>query len=183
MLVDDNPVPADLYGLADMAVVGRHGLNAAVAVPVITPIHKQGHPMAGVLRTGKGPTRVVRSLFHCPEHGFGVGVIVGDHWPGEGSEKSLLLQPPLQRDGTHGVAVIGVKQQGLLAALGDPIADVGPTHQIRCDGWILSFGDGPGDSFAAAHVDHEIERQPHSTKGCLQVRDALAPHLVRLYSP
>ncbi len=74
LLVDDTPGPADLHGLAAVALVGRHELDAAVAV--VVPIHKRGHPQAGVLRAGKGPTRAVRPVFRCPEQGFGVAVVV-----------------------------------------------------------------------------------------------------------
>ena len=81
LLVDDTPVPADLHGLAAVALVGRHELDAAVAVPVVVPIHKRGPPKACVLRAGKGPTRVVRSVFRCPEQGLGVGVVVADARP------------------------------------------------------------------------------------------------------
>jgi len=39
LFVDDSPVPADLYRLAVMTLVGRHELDAAVAMPVVVPIH------------------------------------------------------------------------------------------------------------------------------------------------
>jgi hypothetical protein len=114
LFVDDTPVPANFHGQAAVALVGRHGLAAALAVPVLLPINKRGHPKAGVLRAGKGPTRVVRSVFRCPEQGFGVGVVSGHPWPGEGSEHAQLFQPAFQRGGTHGVAVVGVQHQGCL---------------------------------------------------------------------
>ena len=183
LLVDDTPVPADLHGLAAVTLVGSHELDAAVAVPVVVPIHKRGHPKAGVLRVTKGPTRVVRSVFRCPEQGFGVGVVVGHPWPGEGSEHAQLLQPALERGRTHGVAVVGLQDQRLLAALADPLADAGPADQIGCNGWVLAFGDVPGHHLAAPDVDHQIEVQPHSTNGGRQVGDIPAPHLVRLGSP
>jgi hypothetical protein len=54
-----------------------------------------------------------------------------------------------------------MQHQALLAALADPLADAGPAHEIRSYGWILTFGDDPGDHLAAPHVDHEIKVQPH----------------------
>ncbi len=67
----------------------------------------------------------------------------------------------------------------MLAGLADPLANAGPAHQIRCDGWILTFGHIPGDNLAAPHVDHQVEVQPHPTNGGGQVGDVPAPHLVR----
>jgi len=33
-------VIADLFGLADVTLLGRHELDAYVAVPVVVPVHK-----------------------------------------------------------------------------------------------------------------------------------------------
>jgi len=77
LLADDTPVPADLHGLSAVALVGRDELDAAVAVPVVVPIHERGDPQACILHAGNGSTRVVRLVFRCPEQGFGVGVVVG----------------------------------------------------------------------------------------------------------
>jgi hypothetical protein len=40
LLVDDTPVPADLHGLAAVALLRRDELDAAVAVPEVVPVHK-----------------------------------------------------------------------------------------------------------------------------------------------
>ena len=40
LLVDNTPVPADLHGLAAVALVGRHELDAAVAMLVVVQVHK-----------------------------------------------------------------------------------------------------------------------------------------------
>jgi len=47
LLVDDTPVPADLHGLAAVALVGRHKFDAAVAVTLVVPVDERGHPQAG----------------------------------------------------------------------------------------------------------------------------------------
>jgi len=62
LFLDDSTVPADFQGLAAVALVGLHELDAAVAMPVVVAIHKRGHPKVGELRAGKGPTRIVRSV-------------------------------------------------------------------------------------------------------------------------
>jgi hypothetical protein len=40
LFVDDSAVAADLHGLATVSLVWRNELDAAVAVPVVVPIHK-----------------------------------------------------------------------------------------------------------------------------------------------
>jgi hypothetical protein len=40
LFVDDSAVAADLHGLATVALVWRHELDAAVAVPVVVSVHK-----------------------------------------------------------------------------------------------------------------------------------------------
>ena len=76
LLVDDNTVPADLHGLTAVALLGRDEFDAAVAVPVVVPVDERRHPLAGFLRAGKGPARVVRPVFRRPEQGFRVRVVV-----------------------------------------------------------------------------------------------------------
>jgi hypothetical protein len=49
LFVDDTLVPVDLRGLAAVALLGRDELDAAVAVPVVVPVHKRGDPQAGFL--------------------------------------------------------------------------------------------------------------------------------------
>ena len=55
------------------------------------------------------------------EQRFRVGVVVADPWPGEGSEHTQLLQPAFQSGCPHCVAVIGMEDQWLAAALADPL--------------------------------------------------------------
>ena len=165
LLVDDSTVPADLQGLAAVALVGRHELDTAVAVPLVVPLHERRHPQAGFLSAGKRPSWVLRPVFRCSEQGFGVRVVVRHPWPGEGPQDSQLLQPGFQRGRPHSVAVVGMLDQRLFAPLADPLADAGPTDQIGCDGWVFSFGDIPGLHLAAAHVDHEVEIQLHPSHG------------------
>ena len=38
--VDDSPVTADLHSITVVALVGRHELDAAVAVPMVVPVRK-----------------------------------------------------------------------------------------------------------------------------------------------
>jgi len=40
LLVDFNAVAADLHGLTTVTLVRRHAVDAAVAVPVVVPVHK-----------------------------------------------------------------------------------------------------------------------------------------------
>ncbi len=177
--VDNSSVPADFHRLAAVALMRRHELDAAVAVPVVVPVHKRRHPQAGFLSAGEWASWVVRPVFRCSEQRFGVRVVVRHPWSGEGTEDSQFLQPGLQRRGTHGVAVVGMQHQEFLAAFADPLADTGPAHQIGCDGCILALGDIPGDDLAAPDVDHQIEVQPHPSYVGGQVGDVPAPHLVR----
>ncbi len=178
LFVDDSPVPADLHRSAVMTLVWRHEFDAAVAVPVVVPVDERRHPLAGFFRAGKGPARVVRPVSRRPEQGFRVRVVVRHPWSGEGPQDSKLLQPALERGRSHGVAVVGMEDQRLLAALADPLADAGPADQIGCDGSVLAFGDIPSDDLAAPDVDHQIEVQPNATHGGGQVGDVPAPHLV-----
>ncbi len=94
-------------------------------------------------------------------------------------QHTQLLQPGFPRRGPHGVAVVGMQHQGLLAALADPLADVGPADLIGCNGWVFVFGEIPGDDHAAPDIDHQVEVQPHPTHGGGQVVDVPALHLAR----
>jgi len=40
LLIDDSAVTADLDGLTTVTLLGRHELDAAVAVTVVVPVHK-----------------------------------------------------------------------------------------------------------------------------------------------
>jgi hypothetical protein len=80
LFVDDSAVPADLHGLAIVTLLGCHEFDPAVAVLVVVPIDELGDPFAGLVFGGKWPAGVIRPVFHCPEQGFRVRVVVGDSW-------------------------------------------------------------------------------------------------------
>ena len=40
LFVDDSALEADLQGIAIVELLGRHEFDAAVAVPVVVPVHK-----------------------------------------------------------------------------------------------------------------------------------------------
>jgi len=67
-------VTADLHSITVVALMGRHELDAAVAVPVVVPVNKCRHPLAGSLHAREWPARVVRSVFGRPEQRFRVRV-------------------------------------------------------------------------------------------------------------
>ena len=93
LFVDDSPVTADLHSISVVTLMGRHEFDAAVAVPVVVPINERHHPLAGLVLVGEWPARVIRPVFDRTEQGFRVRVVVGDPWPGKGSEHAHLLQP------------------------------------------------------------------------------------------
>ena len=110
--------------------MGRHELDAAVAVPMVVPIDKRCHPLTSGLLAGEWPSRVVRPVLRCAEQRLGIGVVVRHPWPGEGSEYAQFLQPAFERCGTHGVAVVGMEDQRLLPALADSLSQASPADQI-----------------------------------------------------
>ena len=78
LLVDMGSLPADCCGGTAMALMGRDEFDGAVAVPVVVPIHKSRHPLAGLVFAGELPAGVVGTVFDRSEQGFRVGVVVGD---------------------------------------------------------------------------------------------------------
>ncbi len=72
---------ADLHGLAIVNLLGCHEFDAAVAVLAVTPVDERRHPLTGLVFGGKWLARVFRSVFHCPEQRFRVGVVVADARP------------------------------------------------------------------------------------------------------
>ena len=141
LLVDDSAVTTDLDGLTAVTLLRRHELDAAVAVPMVVPVDKRRHPLAGLVLAGKWPSRVIRPVLRCAEQRFGVGVVIADARPRERPEHAQFLKTAFQRGRTHGVAVVGMEDQRLGSALADPLSQAGPTHHIRCNGWIFSLGD------------------------------------------
>ena len=67
LFVDDSTVAADLHSLTVVALLRRYELDAAVAVPVVVPVHKRGHPLAGLFHAGEWPPWVIGPVFCCAE--------------------------------------------------------------------------------------------------------------------
>ena len=67
LLVDDAPLTKDLYGLAAVALMGRHEFDDAVALPVVVPVHKAVRPVATFLLARVRTPRVIRAVLCCPE--------------------------------------------------------------------------------------------------------------------
>ena len=127
---------ADGNGFSAVALGLRNEPDAAVAKLVGLPDNERRHSGAGYPHALQRKPRVVRAVFHGAEQRLGVGVVVADPWPGEGSEHTQLLQPALQRGRPHGVAVIGMKDQRVGPALVGPFPHAGPADEI-------SGGSGP----------------------------------------
>ena len=82
-----------------------------------------------------------------------------------------------------GVAVVGVEDQQLLPCFADALSEASPALQIRCDGWVLELGDIPDHHLPAPDIDHQVEVQPDSANGGMQIRDVPTPHLIGSCSP
>ena len=67
MLINPPAVFADFYSLAIVTLIGRHKFDAAVAMPVVVPLHKIYNPQAGLLLAGEWLTRIIRSVFNGAE--------------------------------------------------------------------------------------------------------------------
>ena len=76
LLVDDSTVTTDLHSLGIVALMGRHELDAAVAVLMVVPIDKRCHPLTSCLIAGEWAAWVVRPVFRRSEQRFGVRVVV-----------------------------------------------------------------------------------------------------------
>jgi len=94
-------MPLDVNGLATVALVGRHELDAAVAVPVVVPIHERRYPQACLFHAGEWPPWLIGPVFCCAEQRCGAGVVVANPWSGEGPQHSQLFQQAFQRGGTQ----------------------------------------------------------------------------------
>ena len=154
LLVDDSTVAADLQNITVVALVRRHELYAAVAMPMVVPINKRHHPLASGLPACKWMTWLVRPVFRSPEQRLGVGIFIGDPQQRKGSEHAQLFQPAFEHGCTYGVSVIGMENQWLLPALAHSFSQATPADQIRCNGWVFPFDDIPGHHLAAPDVDH-----------------------------
>ena len=58
-----------------MTLMGRHEFDGAVPVSVVVPVHKQRHPLTGLVLAGKGPAGVVGPVFDRTDQGFRVSII------------------------------------------------------------------------------------------------------------
>jgi len=72
-----------------------------------------------------------------------------------------------------------MQDQWLAPAFADPLSEVGPTHQIRFNGGILSLGNIPGHNLAAPNVDYQVEVQPDPAHGGGEIGNVPAPELLR----
>lgn len=115
LFVDIDPVIADLIGLAAMPLGGRHEPDSAVAVIVVVPVHECRHPEAGVVLAAERSNGVIRLVLERAEQRFRVRVVLADPWSGEGSEHTQRLQTAVQHGRFHGVAVVGMEDQRLVA--------------------------------------------------------------------
>lgn len=171
--------------------MGRHGFDTTVVVPMVVPANELHDPLARLVLAGEGATRIMMSILHRSEQGYGGGVVVRHPWPGKGSEHTQLLQPAFQRGrrqhfekpAARTVPDVGMENQGVSTGSADPLSQAGSAHQIGCDGWILALGDIPGHNFATPDVYHQIEVQPNPANSGGEIGDVLTPELVRGYSP
>jgi hypothetical protein len=75
-LIDRGTLLANGDGRSVVSLNGCYELDAAVAVLVVVPVDECGNPLTGLLFGCKGLAGVIRPILHCPEQGFGVGVVV-----------------------------------------------------------------------------------------------------------
>ena len=67
LLIYPPAVFADFHSLAVVSLIGRHKFDAAVAMPVVVPIHKIYNPPAGQLLAGEWLARIIRPVFNGAE--------------------------------------------------------------------------------------------------------------------
>ena len=67
LLLNLPAVLAVFHSLAIVTLIGCHKFDAAVAMPVVVPIHKIYNPQAGLLLDGEWLTRIVRPVFNGAE--------------------------------------------------------------------------------------------------------------------
>lgn len=92
LLIDMGAPPAEFRGVAAVALVRRHELDAAVTVLVVVPIHERHHPFTGLCLSGERPVWVVRLVFDRAEQGFRVGIVIRHPWPGERTQQPARCQ-------------------------------------------------------------------------------------------
>ena len=64
LLINPPAVFADFHSLAVVTLIGRHKFDAAVAMPVVVPVHKFYNPRAGLLLASEWLARVIRTIFN-----------------------------------------------------------------------------------------------------------------------
>ena len=70
VLIDISSLLANGLGGSAVTLMGRHEFDAAVAVPVVVPVHKCHHPLAGLVFAGEWPSGVVGPVLDRSEQGF-----------------------------------------------------------------------------------------------------------------
>ena len=83
LLVDIGSLLTDCGGGSAVALMGRDEFDAAVAVPVVVPIHKSRHPLAYLVFAGERPAGVVGTVLDRAEQGFREGIVVRNPGPRE----------------------------------------------------------------------------------------------------
>lgn len=111
LLIDVGTVSADCSGFSAVVLSWRHESDSTVPLPIVVQADERCHPGAGLFTAREWSAGVVRPVFHLAEQGFGVGVVVADPWPAEGSEHTQFLWPDLQRRGAYGIAAVGIEDQ------------------------------------------------------------------------
>ena len=106
-LVDLFSLLANSLGGSTVALAGRHEFDLAVVVPVVVPVHKQRHPLTGLVLAGKGPAWVIRPVFDRTEQGFRARAVIGDPRPGEGMAAKSDIFPESHRLGGAGEEALG----------------------------------------------------------------------------
>jgi len=145
-------MPTDFRGLSAVTLLRLHELYAAAAVPMLAPLDKRIHPLAGPVLPAIWPSWVIRP-FAVGNSDSEWGVVIADARPRELTEHAQFLQPSFQSRRTHAIAVDSVEDQRLAAPLADPLSQASPAHQFCCDGGIFSLGDIPVHHFATPVID------------------------------
>ena len=89
-------MPADVNGLATVALLGRYEFDSAVTVPVVVPIQECRYPQGCLFHAGEWPPWGIWPAFCCTDQRFGEGVVVANPWSGDGPQHTQLNQPAFQ---------------------------------------------------------------------------------------
>jgi len=107
LLVHDSAIPTTLDGMAAVTLGRRHQLVAAVAMPVVVPVRKLRHQLAGFLLTGKWQSWVVWPIFRVAEQGYRARVSFDTRGlENDPSTNAQFFQPSLRHALAHRVAVV-----------------------------------------------------------------------------